>query len=368
MEAVNYSIREDGETLPLIITPKDSNTSVEFLEGWIKDNHDWLAEKMQEHGAVLFRGFGIENAADFEKVVRSYQPELSTEYRGTSPRRLQPGTTAVFSASELPHYYPIGQHIEMSFLPAPPRQLFFCCLEAPEGIGGETSLCDFHKVYRDLDPEVRKRFEDKGVMYVRNHTRHGRTLTIDPTMMKGWELMFDTSDKNIVEDECRNNNVDFNWYGKTNDNIQMIHKEEAIQYHPETNIPVWFNHTQVFSMPMVCKYMSYHCSRSKSLFFYFVYFFLSLMTWLGQLLIKPFDLGFTTMYGDGTPISSSDLNNLNATLQKNLVFNSWKRGDAIMIDNFRISHGRQPYTGKRKVVVSWSKPCPKPKAFSDRKQ
>ena len=69
----------------------------------------------------------------------------------------------VFTASELPSFFPIPQHIEMSFLPAPPRKLFFCCLEAPTSTGGETCLCDFKKVYDQLDPKVRDTFEEKGV-------------------------------------------------------------------------------------------------------------------------------------------------------------------------------------------------------------
>jgi len=52
----------------------------------------------------------------------------------------------------------------MSFLSAPPRNIYFCCLVEPEGQGGETALCDFKKVYDELDPSIRQKFEDKGVM------------------------------------------------------------------------------------------------------------------------------------------------------------------------------------------------------------
>ncbi len=69
----------------------------------------------------------------------------------------------VFSASELPSFFPIPQHLEMAFLPAPPRILFFCCLEAPTSPGGETCLADFGKVYQQLNPEVRQKFEENGV-------------------------------------------------------------------------------------------------------------------------------------------------------------------------------------------------------------
>jgi alpha-ketoglutarate-dependent taurine dioxygenase len=56
-----------------------------------------------------------------------------------------------------PPYYPIPQHCEMSFTRAPPSRIFFCCLVAPRGAGGETPIADFRKVYQDLDPEVRRR-------------------------------------------------------------------------------------------------------------------------------------------------------------------------------------------------------------------
>ena len=116
-------------------------------------------------GAILFRGFQVKSGSDFQTAVQQYNPDLSNEYRGTSPRRLIGGTEYVFSASELPPSYPIPQHIEMSFLPAPPRKLFFCCIEAPTSTGGETCLCDFKKVYEQLDPSIREEFETKQVMF-----------------------------------------------------------------------------------------------------------------------------------------------------------------------------------------------------------
>ena len=56
----------------------------------------------------------------------------------------------------------------MSQLPAPPRKVFFCCLDPPTSFGGETSLCDFRKVYKGMDPEVRNKFEEKGVILLNN--------------------------------------------------------------------------------------------------------------------------------------------------------------------------------------------------------
>lgn len=43
-------------------------------------------------GAVMFRGFKVSEGIEFERAVRQIEPELSKEYRGTSPRKLVPGT------------------------------------------------------------------------------------------------------------------------------------------------------------------------------------------------------------------------------------------------------------------------------------
>ena len=166
VEDVEVGIREDGETLPLIVRPTAAgNNSVEFLQSWIAGHTDWLDKKLLKHGAILFRGFRVKTGIEFQRTVQQYVPNLSNEYRGTSPRKLIEGTEFVFSASELPSCYPIPQHIEMSFLPAPPKKLFFCCLEAPTSAGGETCLCDFKKVYELLDPTIRNEFEQKKVVY-----------------------------------------------------------------------------------------------------------------------------------------------------------------------------------------------------------
>ena len=112
------------------------------------------------------------------------------------------------------------------------------------------------------------------------------------------------------------------------------------------------------------------------------------------------NLGFHTCFGDGSEIPGSYLEHIRDVMWKNMVFNRWELGDIVLIDNYWISHGRQvsvcmfkgcyalvgvvyvlmgvvyalmgmvyilmgvvsqqPYSGKRSVVVSWSKPYLKP--------
>ena len=295
----------------------------------------------------------MNEAIHFQTIVQQYNPDLSNQYRGTSPRKLIPGTKYVFSASELPSFFPIPQHLEMAFLPAPPRQVFFCCLDAPTSAGGETCLCDFQKVYQQLDPEARQQFEEKGVTYTRNYNAK-KVLLGDPTSLKSWVDVFETADKAEVEDELRKSKLDFTW--SKNDSLRIINKEAAVEPHPVTGEKIWFNHAQVFHWSMIPDELYRVYKRVGSL----RYLVLSWLTWFLKIILLsvlgPMKVGFHTTFGDGTEIPEWYLNHLRDVMWKNMVFNRWKKGDILMIDNFRVSHGRQPFTGKRKVVVSWSQP------------
>ncbi len=126
------------QELPLVIEP-DSDPSAEHLIAWIDKHQNELSQKLLKHGAVLFRGFDTSTPKLFEDVAKKVDPDLKNDYLGTSPRDRVEGTTYVFSASELPGYYPIMQHCEMSYMNHPPRKLFFYCDVEPE-FGGETPI------------------------------------------------------------------------------------------------------------------------------------------------------------------------------------------------------------------------------------
>ena len=95
------------KTVDMSTEPRFAKTG--YLTRWIHENKEFLNERLREHGAIKFQGFGARKPQDFEKVATAYEGELSTAYRGTTPRTLQPGTKAIFSAAEFSSAIPIAQ-------------------------------------------------------------------------------------------------------------------------------------------------------------------------------------------------------------------------------------------------------------------
>ena len=212
------------------------------------------------YGAVLIRGFQISSSSEFERPVLSFQPGLSNCYRGTSPRKLEDGTTYVFSAADVPSNFPIAQHLEMSFLPSPPRALYFSCMKAPTSSGGETALCDFTKVYKELSPELRQKFLDKTVMYTRTHKKipnSNSLFNFDVADMKGWPDLFGTDDKQEVERICKEEGVDVQWKGDT---FVSVIKSEAFQLHPITQVCA--THVGISTRSFCNVTHNFHCTLS----------------------------------------------------------------------------------------------------------
>jgi hypothetical protein len=68
------------------------------------------------------------------------------------------------------------------------------------------------------------------------------------------------------------------------------------------------------------------------------------------------DLPRNVCFGDGAPIGADDIAAIAAAHDQAIVSFPWQVGDVLLIDNLLVSHGREPYTGTRRVVVAMSDP------------
>lgn len=320
------------------------------LCGWLEGEREAFAGLLREHGAVLLRGFDVRAAIDFERVAKAIEPGLKNEYLGTSPRDAL--TEYVFSASELPPYYPIPQHCEMTFLREPPRRLFFSCLVAPQGGGGETPLCDFRRVAAGLDPAVRERFERGGIRIIRNYNGPSGGGRFDLWKLKRWDEMFLTTDRAKVEAKCAEQGFEAQW--GPGDRLRLISQQDALRAHPETGAVAWFNHVQVFHQSSAASELRRVHGRQRDLRSLGLTQLARAVTGLRRRVSDAEALPMHCTYRDGREIPEADLEHVREVIWRNMVAFPWEVGDVVAIDNFAMSHGRLPYRGPRQVVVAWA--------------
>src|SRR5204863_6049988 len=168
-----------GASLPLICEPAVEGLS---LLDWSGDNVAWIKSKLATVGAVLFRGFKEQTIGDFEQMLKLVAGDLlEYSYRST-PRTQVSGK--IYTSTEYPAHQTIPLHNEMSYTRSCPMVLGFFCVQ-PAASEGETPIADSRKVFGRISPEVRQRFENKQVRYVRNY---------GPGLDLSWQEVFQTDD------------------------------------------------------------------------------------------------------------------------------------------------------------------------------
>lgn len=335
--------------LPLLVQPGGVAT-VDGLVSWLEAHQDWVNQQLLGHGALLFRGFGVRHVDEVERIARAVEPGLQNEYLGSSPRLALSKSGYVFSASEIPGFYPLPAHNEMSFTADPPRRIFFACTVVPQA-DGETPLVDFRQVYRSLDPALVERWQRRRIRIIRNYSGPGSKKK-DLLELKKWTEMFNTSDHAEVERVCAREGFTAVW--KADDALALISEHDPVHPHPVTGEPVWFNHVQNFHLDV--GHLEYrHILRYRPRLGYWPYWALArgLSIWK-RLTVKPEDQAMHATFADGGEIPTEDVDAVLDAIWKHIVINPWQLGDVVAIDNRAVGHGRLPFKGPREIVVAWA--------------
>lgn len=316
-ELVRMVPLEEGKLLPLLIEPAAPGVD---LISWAAANRELIERRLEEHGGILFRGFGVGSVEQFEDFVRELYGSLLDYSDRAQPRSKVHGN--VYTSTEFPPEHPIEMHNESSYAYTwAMRILFYCHL--PSLTGGATPIADCRKLYELLDPAVRERFIEKKVMYVRNL---GGTLGIT------WQNAFQTEDRAEMEAFCARTGVELEWLEGGRLRTRSV-RPVALR-HPNTGEAVWFNaavSSHVSTLPEAVR-----------------------QALLAELAAD--ELPKNSFYGDGTPIEPEVLAEVRRAYREATVSFPWQKGDVLLLDNMLASHAREPYTGPRKVVVGMAKP------------
>jgi alpha-ketoglutarate-dependent taurine dioxygenase len=306
-----------GKPLPLVIQP-----AVNGLDpiAWAGNNAAFVESKLLEAGAILFRGFDIEDVDRLNMFITALSgPPM--EYCERSSPRSNVGDR-IYTSTDYPADQVIFPHNEHSYSKIFPLKLFFFC-KTPASEGGETPLADCRKIFRSLSPRIRDRFTEKKWMYVRNFG-DGFGLS--------WQEAFQTEDRKAVETYCRTADVQAEW--KERDRLRTRQVRPAVITHPRTGEPSWFNHATFFHISTLPGPVQ---SNLRAEF-------------------PELDLPNNTYYGDGSSIESGVLDELRAAYLEQAVSFAWERRDLILLDNIATAHARNRYAGSRRIFFAMSEP------------
>jgi len=313
---VHFRQLTPDQALPLVVEPAVAGFDA---IAWLKVNRTAVETRLIEHGAILFRGFGLNKTADFESFVEAAVGGTMAYHERSSPRH-EVGRE-IYTSTDYPAGERIFPHNEHSYRRTFPLRLFFFC-QVPAESGGETPLADSRRVLARISAATQEKFTAKGWMYVRNYGEH---------FSLNWQTTFQTSDRGEVEEYCRNQKIEFEWRpgGLTTRQVRP-----AFAIHPSTGERLFFNHATFF-------HISTLPPETRG----------SLLAQFGE-----GELPNNTYYGDGSPIEPAVLEELRNAYAGELVAFSWRRGDVILLDNMLTAHAREPFSGERRILFAMA--CP----------
>ena len=303
--------------LPILL---DVETSGLSAVRWAEEHQHDIRSLIETNGAVLIRGLKVIGSTQFGKILSTlFGSELLEYVYRSTPRTELRGN--VYTATEYPAGQVIPQHNENSYSRNWPNRIGFLCL-LPAETGGETPIGDSRTVYNILPESVRAKFEEKGVMYVRNYSN----------LDLPWSVVFQTEDKSQVEAYCEANELSYEWLG--NNDLRTRQVNPATALHPRTGEKLWFNQAHLFHVSSLGKEIA--------------------DTLLGSLGEE--NLPRNSYYGDGSRIEPEALELIRTVYEQTKFKFTWQKNDLLLLDNMAFTHGRESYTGARSVLAGMA--CP----------
>jgi alpha-ketoglutarate-dependent taurine dioxygenase len=308
--------QEHDVVFPLAYVLKSENSTLEDTHAWIHSQRDHLMQQVAQHGAILFRGFPVDGAEDFDSVIRSFGLDSFTYQESLSNAVRVNRTELVFTANEAPPEVSIFLHHEMAQTPLFPSMLFFCCETAPE-IDGETPICRSDVLLERLEkrePDFVAACEKLGVRY-----SNVMPAVDDPESGQGrsWRSTLDAD--TVAEAEARLEKLGYSYEWLADDTLRATTPVLPA-------IRTLADGRRVFFNQLIAAFRGWQDARN--------------------------DPRKSICFGDDSEIPTTSMD-VAIELADELSFNlAWQAGDVALIDNYLVMHGRRPFKGERRVLAS----------------
>lgn len=295
-----------------------------LIHRFVEQNLGLIEERLIQHGAILFRGFGVTQPEAFRAFVQALGVEnLDYIYRST-PRTSK--GKGLYTATEYPSAREIPMHNENSYQRIWPQKLAFCCVKAATS-GGATPLADMLDVRQRLDSSIFDKFKRLGVRYDR--VFHGH---IDLS----WQDAFQTEDKYRVAQFCDEHEISYEWLD--DDVLKTSQVSPGVVHHRVRREDFLFNQAHLFHPSAMGEQTLQHMLDA----------------------FGPDLLPRNAFYGNGEEIESTTLAAIRAAYSESAIDHDWQEGDVVLIDNIQVAHGRRSYSGDRLILTALLEPSGAP--------
>lgn len=310
------STPSDPSDFPHVLESGGRAASFEPVLDGIRDDRDRLLATLDRVGAILFRGYPVRSAHDFDRLIEAFGLPVFTYAESLSNAVRTNVTPRVFTANEAPPSVDIYLHHEMAQTPRYPEKLFFFCEIAPDR-GGATPLCRSDIVARRLEraqPELFSALERLGVRY--SHTMPA-TPDLDSGQGRSWQDTLDAPTR--AEAEGRLQRLGYTWRWQDTGDLHVTTPSLPAVRRCDDGTPLFFNQ-------LIAAFRGWSDARN--------------------------DPRQSIRYGDGTAICAEAMRAAIEIADETTYDLQWQVGDVAIVDNYLVMHGRRSYSGQRRVLAS----------------
>ncbi len=313
-QSLNTQLKFDDGHFPTIVGNQLETASLDDTLTWLKENQHDLEAELARSGAILFRGFPIKNAEDFDAFSGAFAYPSFTYQESLSNAVRINYTERVFTANEAPKEVEIYLHHEMAQTPLSPSKLFFFCQSAAES-GGATPICRSDHLFIAISerlPALAQKFEEQGIRYTTSMPAENDS---ESGQGRSWKDTLSVANASQAEAKLKELGYDWQWQDNGSLSATSPVLPAVIEHHGD----------KIFYNQLIAAFMGWQGVRENP--------------------------SVALQFGDGSALSADDLLNI-ADWAEEFTFDlPWQDGDVALIDNRRAMHGRRPYSGNRKRLV-----------------
>jgi hypothetical protein len=316
---------------PLCIQPTstDLGQDIHAATAWVAKHRPQLEASRADVGAILFRGFPVRTSSDFNAFLAAF-PDYGHGYVGGTSQRGKV-TGRVMESTVAPPDRVIPTRQEMAYSLSFPLKLAFFC-EEPSPVGGGTPICDMRELTATMPRRLHNTVFSRGLRYWRHFRKADYATGVEELdiLHRTWQQAFQTDDKDPIERQILLMGSEFEW---CDSGIIISNHTRGFVVHPVTGEDIWFNSIGGYGF-------GEHVIGKRLADLYLQHYGPS----------RPLPFGVT--YGDGESIDPKDIEPLYEVTEQIQVAIPWRKGDIYLLDNILMGHGRNTFSGDRKIRVS----------------